>query len=214
MDIYRYDDKTGDFILYQKTDDDFDQVGKFKKNKETGEYTLKTNKKGEAKTRIDNVEKGILSDGINFKENNNVIAVGGEGQATVEGVEAFAVNLSAMVGKEIGGAYFSKDGAASTTHISIGAYRNNTLTETKAKGHTAWSRLYPNSSLDNSLTAFFHTHPILGFILSDRTQPSDIDKKSRDKALEKMPWLKFYILTHPVSYGDKFPHKIPYTNWQ
>jgi hypothetical protein len=38
-------------------------------------------------------------------------------------------------------------------------------------------------------------------------------KESRDNALEKMPWLKFYILTHPVSYGDKFPHKIPYTNW-
>lgn len=215
MDIYRYDDKTGEFILYQETDDNFDQVGKFKYDKKTGEYTLQTNKKGEAKTRISHVEKGILSDGINFMENNNIIAVGGEGQATVDGVETFALNLSDMVGKEIGGAYFSKDGTESTTHISIGRYENNRLKEMNGgHGHLSWNRLYPDSKLESSLTGFFHTHPSSGNIsVSDRIRPSQQDKNSRDAALKLMPNLQFYILTHPVNYGGKFPYKFPYTTW-
>ena len=155
-----------------------------------------------------------MNDGINFKENNNVIAVGGENQASVDGVEKFVVQLSDMVGKEIGGAYFAKDGAGATTHISIGLYKNNSLKETRSNGHIAWARMYPSSSLNNSITGFFHTHPSSGNInVSDRTQPSRQDKESRDKDLKSNPNLQFYILTHPVSYGDPFPKKIPYTNW-
>ena len=212
MDIYRYDDNTGEFSLYKKTEDKFDQVGKFKYDKKTGEYTLKTNKKGEAKTRIDNVEKGILSDGVNFQNNSNVIEVGGEGQASVDGVEAFAVNLSEMVGKEIAGAYISKDGSSETTHMTIGAYKNNKLDESKEHGHSAWMRLNPNSNLKNDLTGFFHTHPTTGYSISSRTSASDQDRTSRDNALKTMPNLQFYILTYPIYYGGKFPYKIPYTN--
>ena len=44
--IYHYDNETGKITLFQETDNDFDQIGKFKKikNKETGEvsYELKT----------------------------------------------------------------------------------------------------------------------------------------------------------------------------
>jgi len=197
--------------LHQPTNDNFDQVGKFKYDKKSGEYTLQTNKKGEAKTRIDNVEKGILSDGINFMKNDNVIAIGGEGQASVDGVEAFAVNLSDMVGKEISGAYFSKDGAATTTHISIGNYQNNTLTESGPSGHTLWQRMNSDSQLGNSITGFFHTHPTIGYSVSDRTSASEQDKRSRNRELKQMPHLRFWILTHPVNYGDKFPYKKEYT---
>ena len=49
MDIYRYDDKTGGFILHQETKDDFDQVGKFKYNKKTDTYTLKEKNNGQQK---------------------------------------------------------------------------------------------------------------------------------------------------------------------
>lgn len=173
-----------------------------------------TNRKGVPKTIIDKIEKHILSDGINFKENSNVIAVGGEGQASVEGVETFAVQLSDMVGKEVGGAYFAKDGAGTTTHMSIGLYKNNGLKETNSNGHAAWVRMYPHSNLNKSLTGFFHTHPSNGNIsVTDRTQPSRQDLYSRDKNLKANPNLQFYILTHPVNYGDHFPKKIPYTNW-
>ena len=53
-DIYRYDKKTGEFVLAVSNKDKFDQVGKFKYDKKTGEYKLQTNKKGEAKTTINN----------------------------------------------------------------------------------------------------------------------------------------------------------------
>ncbi len=53
--------------------------------KKTDTYTLKTNRKGEARTRMDNVEKSILSDGMNFMTNDNMWTIGGAGQPTVEG---------------------------------------------------------------------------------------------------------------------------------
>ena len=214
MDDYRYDDKTGQFHLMKQTDDKTDRVLGYHLNKKTGEYEQNT-KWYQTKIRMEGIEKGILSDGANFMSNNNIIAVGGEGQASVDGVEAFAVNLSDMVRKEIAGAYFSKDGAGSITHISIGRYEKNSYKETKGgHGHILWNRLYPDSKLGNSLTGFFHTHPSGSNIsVSDRTQPSQQDKKSRDAALKLMPNLQFYILTHPINYGDKFPYKILYTSW-
>ena len=215
MDDYRYDDKTGQFHLMKQTDDKTDRVLGYYLNKKTGEYEQNT-KWYQTKTRMEGVEKGILSDGVNFMSNNNIIAVGGEGQASIDGVEAFVVNLSDMVGKEIGGAYFSKDGAGSITHISIGRYENNSYKETKGgHGHVLWNRLYPDSKLENSLTGFFHTHPSGANIsISDRIQPSVQDKRSRNRVLELMPNLQFYILTHPINYGDKFPYRIPYTTWK
>lgn len=72
LDVYRYDNKTGNLVLAVQNDDDFDQVGKFSYDKESGVYTLKTNRRGEAKTYIDHIEKGILSDGINFKTSDQV----------------------------------------------------------------------------------------------------------------------------------------------
>ena len=211
MDIYRYDEKTGTFYLVEENDDEFDQVGKFEYDKKNDEYVPRVNKNGEVKTLIDNVEKGILSDGINFKENSNIIAVGGEGQASVDGVESFILKLSDMVGKEIAGAYFSKDGAGSTTHMSIGKYANNRFDQANSRGHVVWNRVYPDSNLESSLTGFFHTHPNVS--VSDRMRPSGKDKESRDQALDMYPHLQFYILTHPEYYGGKFPYKFPYTNW-
>ena len=50
MDIYRYDDKSGTFHLYQETDDDYDQIAQFRYNKDTGEYELKTTKKAKLRS--------------------------------------------------------------------------------------------------------------------------------------------------------------------
>jgi hypothetical protein len=206
--IYRYDDKTGDMILFKESDDEFDKIGKFKYDKEKDEWVLKTTRKGKAKTYMDNIEKGILSDGMNFKTQNNIIAVEDEGLPSVEGVESFILNLSDMVGREIGGAYFSKDGKG-TTHISIGMYKQNTYTETKGHGHTLWNKMYPDLKIENNITGFFHTHPSGGTIsVSDRTNASTQDKESKASALKQIPTLQFFILTHPVYYGgtNKFPY--------
>lgn len=200
--IYRYDDKTGEMILYKETGDEYDKIGKFKYDKKKDEWVLKTNRKGEAKTRMDNIEKGILHEGINFKTQNNIIEVEGEGLPSVEGVEMFILQLSDMVGREIGGAYFSKYGTTSTTHMSIGKYENNTYTETRGSGTMMWNKLYPDLKIEQSITGFFHTHPSGGTIsVSDRTSASEQDRKAKNNALRHNPTLQFFIITHPIHYG-------------
>lgn len=212
MDDYRYDDKTGNFILMEKTDDETDRVLGYHYNKRKGEYEKNT-KLFQMKIRMEGIEKGILNDGINFKNNDNLIIVGGYGHASVEGVESFVVKMSNMVRKEIGGAYFAKDGANSTTHITVGRYKNNTHTENRSgHGHNLWNKLFPNSRLENSLTGFFHTHPSNSSInASIRINPSQQDRNSRNSALEQMPNMQFFILTQPVYPGGDFPLKIDYT---
>jgi RHS repeat-associated protein len=199
MDVYRYDDKTGDMILHQRNDDKFDQVGKFKYDKKTGEYTLQTNKKGEAKTKIDNIEKGILSDGINFKENNNVIDVGGEGQATVPGVENFLLDLSNMIGKELGGYYLSDKNSNDINFIYVGNFKNNS--DQYADGSFNLRSARPNLSRnDVDVKVHFHTH-LSRFGDNDRLRPSSLghrnDLRFKSNQLDNNPLLKFLIITNP-----------------
>ena len=132
MDIYRYDDKTGEMILAKQTDDNFDQIGKFKYDKKTDTYTLQTNKKGEAKTRMDNIEKGILSDGMNFMTNDKSWSVGAEGQPTVAGFQDFAIGFAEMINKEVSGYYLSSPQTPNTVStIYMGRHINNTATESR-----------------------------------------------------------------------------------
>ena len=72
-DIYRYDQKSGNFVLFKETNDKFDQLGRFKYDKKTNTYSLKTNKNGETKVAINYIEKGILRDGFNFKTTDQLI---------------------------------------------------------------------------------------------------------------------------------------------
>ena len=206
MDIYRYDRKTGSFFLYEENDDDFDQIGNFKKK--GGSFELKRKKDGTAKTILDNVHKGILKDGINFQEQDNVIVVGTEKGPSINNVESFVVQMSDFVGKEIGGSYLSTDGIT-TTHMTIGHYKNNTLNETKSHGQIAWMKQYPSIST-KGIQGYFHTHPSNGYSYSVRSNPSDYDKFIRDKNLQQNPNLFFYVLTHPEFPSQPFPEKIRY----
>ena len=43
-DVYRYDEESGNFSLYQKTNDSYDQIGKFKYNRKKRELSAKDNK--------------------------------------------------------------------------------------------------------------------------------------------------------------------------
>ena len=199
MDVYRFDDKTGTMNLFKKTKDDYDQIGKFKHDKFTGEYKLKTNKQGEVRTRIDNIEKGILKDGMNFKTSANVINVGGVGQASVAGFESFIIKFSDMIRKELAGFYYSKNGQAEIDYIHIGKYENNTSIKSyptpnifsvrpdllgKIKPHTSW-----------------HTHPSNASD-SDRLHSSEQDKDFKKDA-KQLGVNRFIILTGgypPIEY--------------
>lgn len=59
----------------ESTNDKTDRVLGYHVNRQTGEYEKNT-KWYQTKVRIDGIEKGILSDGVDSMNNNNIIAVG------------------------------------------------------------------------------------------------------------------------------------------
>lgn len=129
---------------------------------------------------------------------------------------SFALNLSELVGKEIGGSYFSFDGAIDITHMTIGRYEDNDRTTTRAHGVNLsphFTGADRNDILKYKIRAGFHTHPIMGVSVSDRTTPSGQDLERRNNDMKINPNFKSYILTQPLQYGGDFPHKIDYTNW-
>jgi RHS repeat-associated protein len=182
MDVYRYDDKTGEMSLFKKTDDDFDQIGKFKYDKKTDTYTLKEKKDGTAKTRIDNIEKGILSDGMNFKTNDNVINVSGEGQATVGGFENFITQFSDMVNKEIAGFYFTPAGGNDISQIYVGNFKNNT--DQKAFATPKLQSVRPDLVGKLEVNTAFHTH-LSRFPESAKLVPSGLSLPGGDMAYKR-----------------------------
>jgi RHS repeat-associated protein len=212
MTDYTLNKETGEIseVTYDNEEEqaanDAAETDRIVKTKKDG--TIKRNRKGVVKsTSVRDIEKGILADGQNFKTETNIIEVGGEGQPSEQGVEAFALKLSGYVGVEIGGAYFSSEGSEGTSHITFGTYGNNSHTRNVGgHGHALGLRQGLN------LTGFFHTHPGNGHDISnsDRLVPSDTDLDSRDRALQHNPSLQFFLITAPVNYGDPYPKKIPY----
>ena len=85
-DIYRYDDKSGTFHLYQKNDDEFDQIARFK-------------------------YQSWSTDDV-----------------SVEGFERFIIEYSDMVGREMGGYYYTEIGGTDIKYINSGMGKNNTRT--------------------------------------------------------------------------------------
>jgi len=199
---YTFNKRTGQVKQVGEKNDEPDRI--LKSNRKGVKY----DKNGEAKVAIDGIEKGILKDGQNFKTDDQLISVGGEGQPTEKGVEVFALKISVYVGKEISGSYFSKDGSSVTTHMTIGQYKSNNLLQSKGFGHLKGIR---EGLKLNELTGFFHTHPNLDDKRYNRTNASPSDKLSRDNSLSVMPHLKFFIITAPLNYGEE-NLKIDYTN--
>lgn len=156
-DDYRFDKETGDFLLMKQTDDEADRVLNYHFNKKTGKYEPNT-KFFQTKTLIDNIEKGILRDGINFKENNNVIPVGGNNNVTEEGVKSFVLRLSELVGKEINGFSYSSEASTNVTDVLIGKYLNNTYKKSYGNLRELQYKYGNEFSFDNVLLNF-HTHP-------------------------------------------------------
>ncbi len=171
MDIYRYDDKTGDFILYEQNDDEYDQVAKFKYNNETGEYELKTNKKGKARIRIDKIEKGILSDGVNFMEDSQVWTTD---NVSIDGFQAFIIDFADMVGKEMGGLYYTEAGSSEIKYIHMGRGKNNRYNLSTFV--PALEQIRPEMKGIVRPHTNWHTHPSYS---DSRMNPSRQDRESK-----------------------------------
>ncbi len=188
-DDYRYDKKTGEFILMNKTDDITDRVlnYKTKPDKETGDYHLKNNR-----VLISNIEKGILHNGVNFKERDNIIAVGGENGPTLIGVHNFVIDLSDMVGLEIAGYDYSKNTEEFVTNVCIGRYYStkdvNSRRNTPTKAYCNFNVALAGQSIEETIfIAQFHTH-LSSYSIEERTKPSgekdgqgDISYKNNQK---------------------------------
>ena len=203
MDNYRYDDKTGEFHLMKTTDDKTDKVLGYHQDKKTGEWKQNTGF-FQTKTRIDNIEKGILKDGINFKENDNVIAVNGKDQPTTGRVENFVIELSEMVNKEVGGYEIGNKGSNTIDNVYISKYKNNT--DQKAYSSFNPTLLGVKSYTDVDLYVDFHTH-LSRFPDNAKLRPSGLDLPGGDMEHKRSQIgfgiKKFTILTRgysPIEY--------------
>ena len=155
---------------------------------------------------IDRIAKGILHNGINFRNSDNIIQVGKDGQPTEKDVDTFIIKFADMVHKEIGGSYYSSGEDSAISHISIGAYNNNTSHRTNNHGLRILGLTF-GPTFSTGVRAIFHTHPLdYSFTAEQRRSPSDGDILFKRGQLKNYPWLKFYILTEP-EYGYNYKNE-------
>lgn len=178
--------KTGEVKQVGETNNQPDRILKTDKNGD-----VKYDRKGEAKVEVDNIAKGILKDGQNFKSKDNIIDVGGKNQPSLAGVEDFLVKVSNYVGTEFSGAYLSTENSADAkiSSVYIDEYDGNTYSSSNTTiNRNSLNRqgLFTNTD--------FHTHPTGGYSREASTSPSTADKNFRDGW--KPYFHKFIILTN------------------
>lgn len=204
IDDYTLNKNTGEVKLVKETDDTHDRVLETNRKGE-----VKHNNKGEAKVAIDKVEKGILKDGQNFKNEDQVISVGGKDQPSTEGVKSFTLNLSEYVGTEIKGFSYSSNGSGDVSDMVLGKYKNNSYTESYGSP-TALAKKYRSNFSLNNIVQNFHTHPEgkLGSTKAAPQQSTDVRNLQKDKPL--IPNASFIILYRIK--GQKQPAEYDYTH--
>jgi len=204
MTDFRFDKKTGEVTQVGEANDDPDRIVRTNRHGE-----VKYNKKGEAKVAVGGIEKGILKDGQNFKDKDQVISVGGKGQPSVEGVKSFTLQLSEYVGNEIKGFSYSSNASGNVTDMVLGKYKNNTLTESRGSVTELIKKYGDNFSFNNVLQEF-HTHPNgeLGATQSAPGQSADVKALQNDKP--KIPNASFIILYRIT--GQEEPGEYDYTH--
>lgn len=197
--------KTGEVKQVGETNNDPDRIVKSDKNGDAVK-----DKNGNFKVEVDNIAKGILRDGQNFKTSDQTISVGGSGQPTLAQAESFAVKLSEYLGVELTGAYLSKMGGenAPISMFYLDKYKNNTYS------HSVGS-LYKCNSGDPRLDGYFkntdfHTHPTVGYSRDSIETPSGSDLRTRDNF--RNDFYKFIILTRQPNYPYDV-QKIDYTKY-
>ena len=199
-DIYRYDNETGDIKLYKKTDDNFDQFGKFKYNRKTGEYEPKINKDGSIKTYTDHrgnndkIAKGILRDGLNIKQKGSTFLSDDNGGPTINDYFNFALILDEVAGVEISGYVLEALGEGNRKIIQFEPYIGNSLDRSKNR----IMNFAPYNVLQH-----FHTHGHANNYI-DATTPSQLDFTFKnEKATPLWPSIQLLILHNyglPIRY--------------
>jgi len=196
--------KTGDVKQIGETNTLSDRILKTDKNGD-----VMTNRKGKAKVAVDNIAKGILKDGQNFKTSDQIIDVGGKNQPTLGQAEDFLVALSDYVGVELAGAYLSKDADKNGTisKVYLDKYKNNTYSSSSSSLY--WCRIGAPIFDGYFKNTDFHTHPTVGYSRTAIENPSGTDLTSKSKY--KSEFYKFLILTREAN-SNKV-QRIDYTDY-
>ena len=201
-DDYRFDSKTGTFYLMDITTDERDRVYGYHYDKKSGQYH-KNEDFISSKVQISNIEKGILEDGLNLKDKNLLISVGGENEPSVQGVKEFTLALSELVNREISGLGYSVDGTGGISDIEIGKYNKNTYTSSFCIPF-ALAEKYKESFATKNIVLKFHTHPDgnLGATQSAPNLSKDIRKMREEKKI--MPNATFLVLYNYKSNMEEY----------
>jgi hypothetical protein len=190
LDDYAMDTETGNIQLIKKTDDKHDKLVDAKDN---------------TTVIADKVDKGLLKDGQNIKEN-------GLETSNVKGGLKLVVNISMYTNEEVSGAVY-KNG--DDKFLSVQPYKGQTLQRDKAgnvvgmnSGASIFDSKKTFTSADGSFTgeisSYFHTHPghpqgpTLGF-----PKPSDTDEINAidNKVLKKIDITYFIYAKYRTTYG-------------
>ena len=199
---FKLNEKTGDINQVGDSNNNPDRILKTDRNgnvKLKGDglfgFLVRDSQKGQAKVAIDNIEQGILKNGINFKTNNNVVDVGGTGQPSISGVESFALKLSNFIDKEIGGYYLASKNQSKVDHVYIGGYEKNDSQNERSRYNLYTTR--PDLVNNVDVATGFHTH-LFRFDDNSRLNPSkqDYEQKERQKANIGT----FIIITNPKTF--------------
>lgn len=153
-----------------------------------------TNKKGKAKIKIDKIEKGILSDGANFMEDSQVWATD---NVSVEGFQEFIIDFQDMVGKEMGGIYYTEANSSEIKYIQMGRGKNNRYNLSTVV--PTLEHLRPEMKGIVRPHTYWHTHPSNSDF---RMNPSGQDMESK-KEQSRNGVQRFIVLTrgyHPIEY--------------
>jgi RHS repeat-associated protein len=201
---FTFDKKTGDVKQVGEKNDDPDRILKTNRKGE-----VKYKKNGEAKVAVGGIEQGILKDGQNFKNEDQVISIGGKGQPSVEGAKSFTLQLSEYLGKEIKGFSYSSNASGNVTDMVLGKYIKNDNT-TSYGSVTELIKKYGINYSPNNILQQFHTHPNgqLGATQSAPELSQDVTALQRDKRL--IPNASFIILYRTT--GQIKPAEYDYTH--
>ena len=196
--------KTGEVTQVGEANDEPDRILQTNRKGE-----VKFNKNGEAKVAIKGIEKGILADGQNWKTDDQIIEVGGEGQPTVDGVHSFTLGLSEYIGREISGYSYSSDGSGKITDVLLGHYKDNTRTKSYCSP-VAFTKKYRGRFSFANFQEAFHTHPdgLLGATQSAPELSEDVKNLQKDKP--SVPNAQYFILYRIP--GQSKPGKYDYTH--
>ena len=195
------DEESGNFSLYQKTNDSYDQIGKFKYNRKSGNFLPKIKKDGTIKTYSNHlgnnnkIAKGILRDGLNIKNRGGVFISDDTNGPTINDFYNFALILDRIAGVEVSGYVLDPPSGGNKGIIYFEAYKNNSYDK---------SNNFPYRSFGvNEVLQHFHTHGS-AHTVTEATQPSeDFDMSFKTKITKLYPNIQLYILHNygkPIKY--------------